>query len=241
MITINLLPQEYRKRERTPLVILLPILGGLVCILSAGAVAAYVHFVWLAGIRNEREMLEQTLAQRQPQLRYEEALLAEEKEYKKRADTIRNIASSRILMTEKLDGFVDITVAGDSSLNDGYLIWLKELKTAPSRPVAARRGQAPQKSGGEITIKGYAVADRDPLQDYNRYHEAIKNSDYFRFGFNDLSDPAGKVHVFNDEKQPAKGWTIDLSLTLKDPADARKLRERAAEQLRAERDGKKKD
>ena len=44
MITINLLPQEYRKKERTPLVLLLPFLAGIVGVLSAVAVAAYVHF-----------------------------------------------------------------------------------------------------------------------------------------------------------------------------------------------------
>ena len=57
MITINLLPQEYRKKERTPLVMLLPIFAGVACVFSAFAFAAYVHFVWRAEVETVQNLL----------------------------------------------------------------------------------------------------------------------------------------------------------------------------------------
>lgn len=237
MITINLLPQEYRKKERTPLVMLLPMFAGVACVFSAFAVAAYVHFVWRAEIENEKTAREQALSQRQPRLTYEKRLLAEEAEYKKRGDTITGIAEGRILWTKILDQFTDVTVAGEELPEDGYLIWLKELKTSPPKRASVRPGQKAAKSGGQITVKGYAVADRDALQTYNAWHAAMTNSVLYDVAFNSMSKPTGSIEQFNDEKLPNRGWTIDVTVDMKDPADARK-REAELEKEFAEKEGK---
>ncbi len=236
MITINLLPKEYRKKERTPMALLLPILGGLVCVLSAASVAAYTHFVWLGEVENKRQSLEQELAQKQPRLRYEEALLTEEKEYKKRADTIKDIAAGRIVMTEKLDQLADITAAGVENADQGYLVWVKELKYTPPAATSRRGARGAAVSGGEIKLKGLALADQDPLVRLNYYHGALKNSDWFRYGFTEISDPVGNIEEF-PELEPKKGWTMDLALQLNDPVEARKMREKARRMV-AEKDAK---
>ncbi|MCB9833250.1 MAG: hypothetical protein H6807_12330 [Planctomycetes bacterium] len=237
MITINLLPKEYRKKEKTPIALLLPILGGLICVLSAASVAAYTHFVWLGEVQNRRQGLDQELAQKQPRLRYEESLLSEEKEYKKRADTIKDIAAGRIVMTEKLDQLADITVAGDETADQGYLVWIKELKYSPP---SANAGKTKVKGapavGGEMSLKGLALADSDPLVRLNYYHAALKNSDWFRFGFTEISDPVGNIEEF-PELEPKKGWTMDLDLQMTDPVESRKLRA-AAMKMVAEKDAK---
>ena len=223
MITINLLPQEYRKKERTPIVLFLPIIAGVATVLSAAAVAVYVHFVWFADTQNKREMLEQTLAQKQPMLKHEKRLLAEEAEFKKRADTIENIAKSRILMTRILDEFVDVVADGDTLGEDGYLIRLKSFATSPPNSRGGRRGSRGKKgakSGGEVKFDGWALADKDPLAAFNRYHERLQESRTFRENYIAITDPEGRIENFSDGKLPAKGWTIKQTLTLRDPAGA---------------------
>ena len=227
MITLNLLPPELRKRERTPLAVLLPLLAGLICVLSAGAVAAYVHFVWLSEVVNEREQLVAELNQKKPRLKYEENLLAEESEYKKRADTIKNIASGRILMTQRLDQIAEITTAGDSKSQESYLVWVKEMKYSPASNRGRKRIKGAAKSGGQISLKGLTLADQDPLLHFNWFHGALKSSDMFKIGFDEISDPVGTIEMFSEEIEPRKGWTMDLALQMKDPIESKKLREKA--------------
>ena len=203
---------------------------------SAFAFAAYVHFVWRAEVETEKSSKQQALAQRQPRLNYEKQLLAEEAEYKKRGDTITGIASGRILWTKLLDQFTDITVAGEDLAEDGYLIWLNDLKTSPPRGGGrARRGQKGPQSAGQISIKGFAIADRDPLEHYNAYHAALSNSKFADVSVISISKPTGSVEYFADDRKPAKAWTVDNVMDLKNPADARK---REAELELAEKEDK---
>ncbi|MFT7617990.1 MAG: nitrate reductase NapE component [Planctomycetota bacterium] len=238
MITINLLPQEMRKRERTPLILLLPLLGGLICVLSAGSLAAYVHFVWLAEVTNDRVSQEQELAQKGPRLTYETRLLAEESEFKKRVSTIEQIAAGRILMTQKIDELTELTVAGDDDDAEGYLVWVQEMKFTPPGAIRGRHAKGKTlKSGGQIKMNGFVLANEKPLQAYNRMHAALKNSNMFAVGYNDLSDPMGSLEVFQDDIEPRKGWTMDMVLELKDPAESKTLRQKIEREL-AEKDDK---
>ena len=215
MIQINLLPPEFKKRERTPRAVFLPFVAGLVVTLSAISVAAWVHFDCLAEAVNEHAQNDAVLAQRQPQLTYEKALLAEERDYKSRADTIQNIAASRLLMTRRLDELFDIIDAGNQ---DGYLIWLTSLKMSPSVATKRRiRGRAGPESGGTLNLKGFALAESDPLHSYNEFHAKVKQSRMFRLGYNDIGKPMGKVNVFTDGKSPSKGWSIGLTMTMAHP------------------------
>jgi hypothetical protein len=238
MITINLLPIEYRKAERTPIVVFLPVVLGLICTLSAGAVAAYVHFARLSEVVNQRRTFQSELDQKKPNLKFEEALLAEEKEYKGRADTISDIASSRILMTKKMDELWTTIANGDA--NGEYFVWLTELKALPPKttPGAKNAKNAGPRSGGEYAMKGYTLADRDPLQDFNRLHGAVKASPLFKECI-EINNPEGKIFSFNDERTPCKGWTVDLSLTLLHPSELAKSSKKNAASQVAEKPGKK--
>ncbi|MEZ6197626.1 MAG: hypothetical protein R3F20_18180 [Planctomycetota bacterium] len=237
MITINLLPSEYRKAERTPLVVFLPLIAGLVCVLSAGAVAGYVRFSWLAEVRTEREGLDQTYNEKKPRLAYHDNLLKEESEYQKQAETIKGIASSRILMTKRLDELCNLIAEGDAGQHGGFVIWLKDLNVKPAREQRGRGKQKGPKSGGEISFKGFALADEAPLQEMNKFHQAIKNSEMFRDGYIGMTDPKGSVQVFGDDLTPSKGWSLEMAMQLKDPAE--RLKEIAEERnLQAKREAK---
>jgi len=215
MIQINLLPPELKKRERTPLAVFLPFVACLATTLTVAAFAAWVHFDCLAEAVNEHAQNDSVLAQRQPQLKYEKSLLAEERDYKSRADTIRNIAGSRLLMTRRLDELFEIIESGKE---DGHLIWLTSLKMAPAPENNRRiRGRKGPEVGGSLTLKGFALAESDPLHSYNIYHANIKQSRMFRLGYNDIGKPKGKVNIFTDGKLPSKGWSIGLTMTMAHP------------------------
>lgn len=215
MIQINLLPSEFKKREGTPLAVFLPFIACLATTLCVAAFAAWVHFDWLAEIENQKTQGESVLAGRQPQLRYEKSLLAEERDYKNRADTIQNIAASRLLMTRRLDELFDIVQAGK---DDGYLIWLTSLSMSPAVGRQRRvRGKKAPETGGTLNLKGFALADVDPLHSYNRFHAQVKQSRMFRLGYTEIGKPRGKVNVFTDDMMPRKGWSIDLAMAMAHP------------------------
>ena len=216
MTTINLLPEDMRKKTGTPLKVLLPCLIGFGVILSAGALTAYVHFAGLSEARSEFQSAQDSLNQLAPTLKYEESLLREEAIYKKRADTITDIAKSRVLMTKRLDQVCGIINEGVESQD--YLIWLTELKTVPAKTQRVRRGAKGPKPGGSISLRGYALADFDPLQDYNAFHAAVKNSEMFQ-EFVSLENPQGQIKHFSDDLVPGKGWTVDLTMVMRHPED----------------------
>jgi Tfp pilus assembly protein PilN len=234
MININLLPTEYRKAERTPLIVFLPLIAGLICVLSAGSLAGYVRFSWLAETRSQRVQLDQAYREKKPRLAYHENLLKEESEYKKQAETITNIASSRILMTRKLDELCNLVAEGDAGQHGGFSIWLKDLSVKPAREQRGRGRSKGPKSGGDIVFKGYALADHSPLQDMNKWHRAILNSEMYRDGYIGITDPRGSVQDFGDELVPKKGWSFEMTLAMKDPAERLKEKKEAARNLRAE-------
>lgn len=215
MTQINLLPPEMKKRERTPLAVFLPFIACLVITLTVAAATAWVRFDQLADATNRRVQMESLVAQKQPQLKYEKDLLTEETTYRQRADTIRNIADSRILMTRRLDELFDLVEAGK---DEGYLIWLTSLKTTPAAQNGrVLRGPKGPESSGQLSMKGFALAETDPLHSYNRFHARVKQSRMFRLGYNDIGKPKGKVNVFTDGRFPSKGWSIDLPMTMAHP------------------------
>lgn len=234
MITINLLPEENRKRERTPIVVFLPVVLGLIAVLSAASFTAYFHFVRLSGAEGQKRAMQADLDQKTSNLKYETALLAEEGEYKSRAQTISDMAASRILVTKTLDDLWGTVASGDS--NGDYLVWLSEIKSTPPKSSAGQKSAGPR-LGGEIAMKGYTLADHDPLLDFNRFHAAVKASQLMKQS-TEISNPDGKVTAFNDDRTPRKGWTVDLTLTLLHPTELLKAAAKTPGQV-AEKPGQK--
>ena len=159
-------------------------------------------------------------------LKHETDLLAEEAEFTARADTIRSIASGRILFTRIVDEFADVVTEGDSQGEKGYLIWLKELSSSPAKDqVGARgKGKSVAKTGGSLAFTGFALTDRDPLADFNAFHERLQVSRTYAENFLDITVPEGRIESFTDELLPTKGWSIKQSVTLRDPAEVLKAR-----------------
>lgn len=215
---INLLPHEHRKKEMTPLATLLPVLVSVTLGLSAGAFWSWLHFGDLARERSSHEALQETAAQQKPQLAYLAALHSEENEYMERARTIQEIARSRVPWTRKLDELCRVVT--DDHGGERYLVWLNsmEVKAPDGRNAGpAAKGKTPE--GEKVAIEGLCFSgfddDADPLQRYANFHEAIKQSDFYRDEFLAIGNPVGKAILMDDDLKPSRAWTVNLPLTMK--------------------------
>ena len=209
MIRINLLPQDYRKKSATPMAVLLPTVGSITIVLLLGFGWAWLRFAELSTVNDAKSEVEATLQSKAPALAYVAALKDEHADFENRKTTIKEIASSRVLWTKKLDEFFDIATNDDGGSQ--YLVWLSSLEVKPASAAAGRNKVA---TGEQLTLKGNCFAEKNPLQHYNLFHAALKHSDFFK-DFAMLDDPSGKAVEFDDGLKPRSAWAMDLTLTMK--------------------------
>jgi Tfp pilus assembly protein PilN len=200
MIKVNLLPPEYRKVERTPVLRFVTILCGVV--LSASAIGAflYVHFGTLVNVVSEKDKLQETykvLARDEDRSR---DLAKEAAEYKKRRQTIEEIGKNRILWSQKLDELCDIIQnKGDTKR---HLVWLNQIHT-----ISPGKGSA-----GGLDIRG--LSGGSELHKLSDFHLDIKKSEFFQ-DFQSIDDPEGSVVELKDGRVPKTAWQFDFNMRLK--------------------------
>ncbi|NRA95860.1 MAG: hypothetical protein HRU14_06575 [Planctomycetes bacterium] len=208
-IRINLLPPEYRKKEMTPLVTLLPALVAFTLVLGGGAFWAWNHFGALARVRSENEQLQQGWATRKAPLEYLGNLRSEESDYAARSKTIAEIATSRVPWTLKLNQFCDLVADDDGG--DRYLVWLSDFQVKKPQGNARR---TKTKVGESIAIEGLCFSDEHPLNRFNQFHEALQQHAFFA-DCTDINNPAGQAVLMEDELLPSRAWTIKLDMQMK--------------------------
>ena len=217
---INLLPQEYRKREMTPLRVFLPIVTALALVVAAGFFWGWLHFAALARVTSDRDTLSGVYASKLPTLAYLDSLRKEDAVYKQRGDTIAEIAASRTLWCKKLDQLCDVIVDDDGG--ERYLVRLDQMtvKEPTRRSVRSRREGVSE--GETVSLKGFCFNDEDPLQHYNMFHEALKQSPFYMGDFIRMSKPEGQVERPDSDLRPEKAWTVGMELVMrgKDPQPA---------------------
>jgi hypothetical protein len=209
MIKVNLLPAEYRKVERTPILRFVTILCGV--ILSASAIGAFlfVHFGMLIEQQLEREQREDEYHTKKKEADRSKALLREAQEYQKRRDTIEKIGKERVLWSRKLDELCDIIHnKGDTKR---HLVWLNTVRTLGPQK-AGRGSKATDLSPGGIYFKGYSGGSE--ISRLSDFHLDVKNSEFFQ-DFKSIDNPEGDVVSFNDDRVPKSAWQFDFNLYLK--------------------------
>jgi Tfp pilus assembly protein PilN len=206
MIKVNLLPLEYRKVERTPVLRFVTIVCGV--LLSASAIGAflYVHFGMLVKVESKRVEFEEQYHTKKIMADRSLALEKEAREYKKRRGTIEKIGQNRLLWSRKLDELSDVIHnKGDTKR---HLVWLNSVRT-----LAPGKGQ----SGG-IYIKGYSGGTE--IHRLSDFHLDLKNSEFFQ-DFGIIDNPEGRVTDFRDDRVPKTAWEFDFNIRMK-PADPKK-------------------
>jgi len=209
MIKVNLLPAEYRKVERTPILRFVTIVCGVV--LSASAIGAflYVHFGMLVKVVSERDQLQSTYDTKKVEADKSQALAREAQEYKKRRETIEGIGEDRLLWSKKVDEMCDVIHnKGDTKR---HLVWLTSMRSLA--PAKAKRGQkASALSPGGLYIKGFSGGSE--LHRTSDFHLDIKNSEFFE-DFESIDNPEGELVEFRDDRIPKSAWTLDYNMRLK--------------------------
>jgi Tfp pilus assembly protein PilN len=203
MIHVNLLPEEYRRKARTPLKVTLAVAA------AAGANAMLVAwYAWLAlgvmaEVDSERDVLQTELDGLKPQLAYHKSLGDEQKSFAAREMTLAAITLSRINWTKKLDELV--TVINSGGEGERHYIWLDDLNvTQTSDPRS--------KSAGSVRAAGHSGSEK--FDQIANFLEDIEKSPFIE-EFEPPAAPEGSQSNVDKELIPAVVWSFPMQLNLK--------------------------
>jgi Tfp pilus assembly protein PilN len=204
MIEINLLPQEYRVQERTPLGLFLTIVVG---ICTVGAIGVYE--INLKKELSAKELDKQRLEAEQKRTSEEKEkvvkLEAEIAVAKKRQETIIEISQSKIMWSQKLIQFGKIMAEYPD-------FWIERLNLAKGSGT----------SGGRLTMNFIALGG--DIRKAAAFQERIINDTNFWYHFEKFDAPTVRVSPGGEKGSNAKlaqyGYTgptisFDVSIPVK--------------------------
>lgn len=210
MITINLLPEEYRRKARTPLELMLAV-SAVVAINSAlVAVWSWNRFGVEARLASERGVLELEMEGLEPQVAYHKALESEAQGHRLREETLGAITASRISWTKELDQFIDVVAQGDATQR--HLAWFSDLEVQQTEGGGrnARRGAVP--TGGTVRANGYSGSEN--FGQVANFLDDLEASPFLDV-FHQPSPPEGSESVRDDTLVPTVVWSFPLELAIK--------------------------
>jgi Tfp pilus assembly protein PilN len=203
MIRINLLPDEFRKKARTPIKLVLALVA--VVTINAGMATwwAWQRIGIQSEIDSEAASLQTEMDGLNPQVTYHQALESEAKQYKSREETLASITSSRISWTKKLDELIDVVNRGQNGAR--HLVWLDDLQvTQTSDPKA--------KVPGTVRAAGHSGSDK--FAQVANFLDDLEASP-FVVDFQPPAPPEGSQTNVDESLMPPVAWSFPLSLTLK--------------------------
>ncbi len=203
MIHVNLLPEEYRRKNRTPIKMMLAV---------SGAVAvngiAIAWFAWLAlgvsaEIQSEHDVLETELEGLTPQVTYHKSLEGEQTRFAAREQTLASITQSRTNWTPKVDEL--ITVVNSGGGGDRHFVWLDDLNVTQTE-------DARSQNAGSVKASGHSGSEN--FAQVATFLEDLENSPFIE-DFLPPAPPEGTQTLVDKELIPAEVWAFPLSLDLK--------------------------
>ncbi len=208
MIRINLLPEEYRRKARTPLKLMLAVSAVVTVNASLLAWASWLAIGVTTAVDSELAVLQTEDDGLKPQVAYHKSLETESKQHTLREETLAQINSSRISWTRKIDQFVDVVNGGDDG--DRHMVWFDSLTVQQDGTGAAGTGkiEAPGHSGSENFGQ---VAN---------FLDDITESPFLE-GFEAPALPAGSESITDDELVPNVVWGFPLKIQMKPAGDAK--------------------
>jgi Tfp pilus assembly protein PilN len=209
VISINLLPGEYRKSEATPIARFLSIVIGAVVVTTALVIYGYVHYSQLRGAQDLREATEQIYTNKKMEADVSLALQAEINAYEARRKAITEVARNRILHSRKLDEFLQVIHSGGDAAS-AYVVWLNSLSVKPPREA---RGKGGSTTGGSLTFSGYS--DTTLFSRVTNLRDALKGQKAFYDDFKAISRPVFKAQQWDDGLEPATAGKFSFELTFK--------------------------
>lgn len=202
MIRINLLPEEYRRKAKTPLKLMLAMSGMVAVNASLASWAAWMYFGVEAKVASERSVLQTEMDGLSPQVKYHRSLEGESRQHKSREAALAQITKSRIPWTKKLDELVEVVNRGGDGQR--HLIWFDDLTVTQE---AGRGGGA-----GSLKASGYSGSDK--FAQVANFLEDVESSSFLE-GFNRPAPAEGSEAIKDEELAPSVVWTFPLTLELK--------------------------
>lgn len=210
MIRINLLPEEFRKKSRTPF----KLLAAISALVAVNACLAswwgWTVFGIHAKVESERVTLQLEMDGLSPQVTYYHSLETESKQYKSREKTLGAITADRISWTRKLDELIDVANAGGDGSR--HLVWLDDLTVAQSN-------DANTKNYGSVRAAGHSGSDK--FAQVANFLEDLEGSAFID-DFEKPSPPEGTQTLIDETLVPPVAWAFPLALSLKAPEDRTK-------------------
>lgn len=218
MITVNLIPQDFTPKQRTPIG---QFVGILACVLFvAGSFAAFLYMEYgrLAEVESELSKVKAELELVKPHRVYAEKLQAEKKEFARRTETIQGIGAARVLWSKKLDQFWEVIEnKGDAERHN---VWINSL-SAKSPGKGGKKKSKP----GTFRFSGFSASKHS--RKLSNFHRDVTESPFYTGGLYDIDLPEGKQQAFNDGLEPAVAWKFDFSMKLRANAPAKKTKKPA--------------
>jgi len=211
MITINLLPDEFRKRAKTPARMVAAV---AVAVIANGALFSwwcYLHFGVRANVDTTRSVLQLDMDGLKPQVTYHESLQKEITTRSARETALADITSNRILWTKVVDELVDVVHAGREGIE--HYVWFDDINVKMEDAGANRR----RSSFGTLKAGGHSGSTE---------YEQVANflGDIADVGLSPLmktfelpADPQGKRNEPDVDLIPSVNWSFPLDLELKSP------------------------
>lgn len=205
MITINLLPQEYRQKKRTPLKLMLAVAASVA--INGGLVAywAWTAFGVAAEVESELALLQDTSSSLSPQVAYHESLGKESQTFQSRETMLENITSKRVSWTSQVDQLLDVIHEG-SGQND-YLVWLEDLSVD-------MKENKRNKAFGTMKAKGNSGSG--DLSNVANFFDDIEASPLME-SFGRPKPPEGSVSTEDPELIPSRVFTFPFEMSLLEP------------------------
>lgn len=203
----DLLPSSRRTQQRFNPKRVAAVAAAVLFAVATGGAWWWVETGPLTTGRAEKARLEASVRQREVRQTYLAKLRAERADIEEHGKTLAGIAASRVPWTRKLDEFWQVTHASDVA---GSAMWISNLSVKPPE-VRAAPGKTP--GGQQVKMQGFCLAgaDGDALQRFNDFHERLKESAFYRDGFEALTNPAGKAVEFQDGRS---AWSAAIELQL---------------------------
>ncbi len=208
MISINLLPPEYRKSEATPIARFIAIVVGAIVVTTGLVIYGWVHYSKLREVREVREATEAEFTNKKAQADVSRSLQSEINAYEARRKAIQKVAKARVLHSRKLDEFLSVIHNRGDTMT--YHVWIKSLSTKPGRG-SGRRGRGPS-NGGVMSFAGYSESRE--FSRVTNLRDAIKKDVFFR-DFQGISRPNFKAMRWDDGLEPKEAGKFAFDMTLK--------------------------
>jgi Tfp pilus assembly protein PilN len=205
MIQINLLPEEFREKRRTPVKLMLAVSSSVAVNASLLAYWAWTAFGVSAEVKSELSVLRDTKTGLDPQVAYHRDLEKESKLFEAREQMLRQVTSKRVSWTQKLDQLIDVVNNGGDG--EKYLIWFDDLQVD-------QKENARAKNYGKLKANGHSGSK--VFTHVANFLEDLEQSPFCE-DFLKPAPPEGSASTKDEGLLPSEIWNFPLEADLKSP------------------------